>query len=72
MKKSKFTESQIVAILKEGEASIAGVEFGSQARHQRRDVLQLEVEVRRGCGFRIEADARVGYRCANCTIRSRV
>ncbi len=51
MKKSRFTESQIVAILKEGEAGVAVAQL-TRTRDQRRDLLPLEVEVRRGWGAR--------------------
>jgi hypothetical protein len=41
IKKSKFTESQIVAILKEVDAGLRGRRRVPQARHQPTDLLQL-------------------------------
>lgn len=46
MKKSKFNESQIVAIVKECEADVAVEEI--LRKHQSRHSLRLEGEVRRG------------------------
>ena len=45
MKAKKYTEEQIIAVLKEGEP---GPSWGSlpQIRHERRHLLQLEGEVR--------------------------
>jgi hypothetical protein len=57
MKKSWFTEPQIVAIPKEGEAGLAVAAAGAQVRDQRGDVLPLEGEVRRGRGARAKTHA---------------
>lgn len=46
LKKSRFTESQIVAVLKEGEAGLSVAELW-QAWHQFGHLLQLEEQVRR-------------------------
>lgn len=47
MRKSKFSEVQIAAILKEAEVGAAVAEVARKARHQRSDVLSMAVEVRR-------------------------
>jgi hypothetical protein len=46
MKKGRFTEEQIIGVLKQHEAA-QGPGSGSRDRRQRRDDLHLEVEVRR-------------------------
>jgi hypothetical protein len=46
MKKSRFSESQIVAALKEGEAGVPVADILTKARDQSSDVLHVEVEVR--------------------------
>jgi hypothetical protein len=52
MKKTKFSESQIVAILQEGEAGLPVAD--PQEVDQLRHVLQLEVEVRWRVGGRFK------------------
>lgn len=47
MRKSKFSESQIAAVLKEAEAGGGGIGVGTQARHQLGDILSAAIEVRR-------------------------
>ena len=53
MEKSKFSESQIVAILKEGEAGLPVAQILS--KQQQRHVLRVEVSVRRRQRSRTEA-----------------
>ena len=48
MRKSRFTESQIVAILKEGEAGVALSELTREGWDRPCDLLQRASEVRRG------------------------
>lgn len=63
MRKSKFSEGQIVAILKEGEAGLAVAEVcRKHARYQCGDLLRLEEQIRRQHGERPDAHARVGSR----------
>ncbi len=62
MKRSRFTEEQIIAILGEHEAGVRTVDVCRKTRPQRSDFPQMEVEVRRSRGIRGEAsaDARDG------------
>ena len=50
MKKSLFSEDQIIGILKEQQAGLPGDGDLSTARDQQRDVLQVAVAVRRDGG----------------------
>ena len=47
MKRSKFTDEQILAIVKEGEAGRKVADLSPHARHHRADLLPLEGQVRR-------------------------
>jgi putative transposase len=52
MRRSRFTEAQIVAALRQAESGAPVAEALSQARGQRDDVLPLEAAVRRARGER--------------------
>ena len=47
MKKSRFTEHQIVTILKQADAGVPVKEICLAGRHQYADLLQVEIQVRR-------------------------
>ena len=47
MKKARFSESQSVEILKEGEAGMADAEYAVKRKKTRREVFSGEME--RGC-----------------------
>ena len=55
MRKSRFTETQIVAILERGRCRHEGPRSMPQARDLGRHLLQVEVEVRRHGGLGPEA-----------------
>jgi hypothetical protein len=61
MKRSKFTDEQFLAIVKEGEGGAQGRRRLPHARDHRADVLPLESEVR-GSGAQRAATAEAGRR----------
>ena len=52
MRRSRYREEQIIGILKEHQAGLPAAEPLPQVRGQRRDVLQVAVQVRRHGGIR--------------------
>jgi len=62
MKPSRFTEEQIIGILREQEAGAATGEVCPQTRDQQRDVLQMEGEVGRPGSLRRQATEGAGGR----------
>ena len=52
MRRSRYREEQIIGILKEHQAGLPGRRALRQVRGQRRDVLQVAVQVRRHGGIR--------------------
>ena len=67
MKQSRFTEEQIIGILREQEAGIEDGGCLPQARDQQRDVLQMEGQVRRAGGVR--GPAAEGARDENAKLK---
>ena len=47
MKRSRFSDEQIIGILKKHQAGLSATDFVPQIRDQRRDLLHLAQEVRR-------------------------
>ena len=62
MKRSRFSEEQIIGILREQEAGMATAEVCRKHGISQRDVLQLEGEVRRHERVGREAAAAAGGR----------
>jgi len=57
MRKSKYSEEQIIGLLRQAEAGIPVAEDLPQGRVQRRDVLQVALEVRWHGSIRCEEAA---------------
>ena len=62
MRQSKFTETQIVSMLKEADAGRPVNEIWRTLRHQLRHLLQVESQVRGVGGLRYQAAERAGTR----------
>ena len=71
MRKSKFSETQIVGILKDAESGVAVADLLRKYGRQQGDVLQVAQQVRRGVGVGCEAaaGARGGEREAETDVR---
>ena len=70
MKAKRFSEEQIIGVLKEGRSRREDQGFVSPARYLGSDLLQLESQVRRGDGVGGAAaeGARAGERQAQTTV----
>ena len=60
MKRSRFSDEQIIGIVKEQEAGMGTAEVCRRARDQLGDALQMEGQVRRSGGIGGQAAAVVG------------
>jgi hypothetical protein len=60
MKASRFTETQIVAILKEADDGMLVKDVCPKHGHIRRNILQVEIQIRRYAGLRSQASERAG------------
>ena len=60
MKRKRYSEDQIIQILKEAERGLPVAELGSQVWSERADGLSVEIEVRRSGGQRVEATQATG------------
>jgi hypothetical protein len=58
MRKSKFSESQIVAILKDAESGVPVADLLRTTRREQGDLLQMAQPVRRGLRLGCEAAPR--------------
>ena len=62
MKRIRFTEEQIIEVLREHEGRSEDGRSGAQARHLGSHAVQLEGQVRRHGGIGRQASARAGRR----------